>query len=227
MQISNNTLLMQLPGLLLIKDLNSTYLGGSMEMTKFFSYSSPEHLKGENDFTIKHNIAKYGEMFVETDNRLKKTGQPYNGCYIFPIDGIERAFIFKKSFLKNDQGNNIGIIALSLEINNLNVEKKIISSYQDNYHYRSVNQSASQHYLVNDDYPEVKFTKRESECLFYLLRGKSSTQIASILHISPRTVESYTEQIKQKMLCDNKSQLIEKAIEKGFINIIPPSIIKI
>jgi DNA-binding CsgD family transcriptional regulator len=56
------------------------------------------------------------------------------------------------------------------------------------------------------------------------MRGKSMKQIASILNLSVRTVESYFALIKLKLGCNNKSQIIEKAINSGFLHYIPDDI---
>ena len=41
--------------------------------------------------------------------------------------------------------------------------------------------------------------------------------IATILQLSPRTVETYVEQIKYKMGCSNKAEIIEQAIAKTML----------
>jgi DNA-binding CsgD family transcriptional regulator len=50
-------------------------------------------------------------------------------------------------------------------------------------------------------------------------------EIAKILNLSVRTVESYFMIIKLKLGCNNKSQIIEKAINSGFLYYIPEDII--
>ena len=70
-------------------------------------------------------------------------------------------------------------------------------------------------------YPGIRLSKRQSQCLYYVLRGKSAAAIAKILGLSPKTVEYYIDEIKNKMRCQNKSELIEKSIEKGYIEVNP------
>jgi DNA-binding CsgD family transcriptional regulator len=60
-------------------------------------------------------------------------------------------------------------------------------------------------------------SKRERECLFYLLHNKSAKEIARILKISFRTVEMHTSHIKEKLKCRNKSALFAQALEEGVI----------
>lgn len=67
----------------------------------------------------------------------------------------------------------------------------------------------------------VVLSKRQSECLYYLLRGKSAVSIAKLLGLSPKTVEYYIDEIKNKMVCNNKAEVIEKAIEMGYIEVNP------
>lgn len=57
------------------------------------------------------------------------------------------------------------------------------------------------------------FTLREVECISFLFKGKTAPQIADILNLSPRTVEYYIENIKNKLDCTSKSETIEKALE--------------
>lgn len=75
--------------------------------------------------------------------------------------------------------------------------------------------------LTNEKYNHYHLTKHESFCLFYLVRGNTAKLIAKKMNISFRTVETYLENIKIKLNCKNKSELIEKAIEEGFLTTIP------
>lgn len=62
----------------------------------------------------------------------------------------------------------------------------------------------------------VKFSKREYECLYYTVRGKSAKQIAFHLKISTRTVEEHLINIKNKLNVYSKNELIDKTIDWFF-----------
>ncbi|MFT3741397.1 MAG: LuxR C-terminal-related transcriptional regulator [Gammaproteobacteria bacterium] len=62
-------------------------------------------------------------------------------------------------------------------------------------------------------------SRREEECLFYLLQAKSIKSIANILNISPRTVEAHISNIKNKWKAFNKERIFEKANLYGYINV--------
>lgn len=59
---------------------------------------------------------------------------------------------------------------------------------------------------------KLGLTKRETECLLLLLEGKINKEIANLLKIGVRTVESYIDNIKKKLGCNNKSGIISKAV---------------
>lgn len=58
-----------------------------------------------------------------------------------------------------------------------------------------------------------KLTKRQSECLYHLVKGKTMKQIAAALNLSPKTIEHYLEIIKRKLNCYSRTELIEKALQ--------------
>ena len=51
---------------------------------------------------------------------------------------------------------------------------------------------------------------REEQCVRYLLEGMSNKQIAWQLQLSTRTIEFYLDNVKSKLSCKNKTQLIDK-----------------
>ncbi len=73
-------------------------------------------------------------------------------------------------------------------------------------------------YLVLDQKLEEKdknitLSVRETECLHYLSLGNSVKEIASILDLSPRTIESYLNNTKQKTDYYSRSKLVTNVVE--------------
>jgi len=64
-------------------------------------------------------------------------------------------------------------------------------------------------------------TVREREVLQLLAEGKSSRQIASLLNISLKTVETRRQQIMAKLNIDNMADLIKHAIREGLTSLEP------
>ncbi len=71
-----------------------------------------------------------------------------------------------------------------------------------------------------DAFTDIQLTKRESDCILQLLKGKSAREISEALGITKRTVEHYLENIKQKFNCLNKSELFAIAQELKNFNLL-------
>jgi len=69
-------------------------------------------------------------------------------------------------------------------------------------------------------YKNIALSERETQCLYYLLTGKSAASTAKLLGLSPKTVEYYIENVKLKMACNTREELIKKSIEKGYLVIL-------
>lgn len=62
----------------------------------------------------------------------------------------------------------------------------------------------------------TRLTKRELDYAYHLVLGKTNKEIAITLGLSPRTIEEYTNNIKQKMNCKNKAELIATLCKFSF-----------
>lgn len=119
----------------------------------------------------------------------------------------------------------IGISLYITDVTNCNlIDLSYFLVKSDNkYCYElSINRSS---YILDDSYLDAKLPLRQAQCLFFLLRGKPIKAIAKILCLSPRTIESYIENIKIRFNCSTKSELIDKAFERGYLNVLPRSLI--
>ena len=67
--------------------------------------------------------------------------------------------------------------------------------------------------------PHETLTPRQREVLQMVAEGKTNSEIAERLHISPRTVENHRAAVMQKLGIQNQTELIRHAIRHG---LIPP-----
>lgn len=71
---------------------------------------------------------------------------------------------------------------------------------------------------LSDDEPTGNpITRREAECLAWVARGKTDWEIAQILGISDRTVESHINNARQKTGADTRAQAIMEAWSRGWL----------
>lgn len=73
-------------------------------------------------------------------------------------------------------------------------------------------------YYIKGKFDKVYLTQHEKNCVHWCAQGKSSEEIAMILGISKKTIESRIYKIKEKLDCYKQSQLITIAIEQGIVN---------
>lgn len=79
--------------------------------------------------------------------------------------------------------------------------------------------SAKKFYLYNKEKNiTTPLGPREVECIIYILRGKTSKQIARMLDLSHRTIEFYIGRLRTKLYCHSKSDLIEKILSGQLVN---------
>ena len=64
-------------------------------------------------------------------------------------------------------------------------------------------------YSLKTPQGSIKLTKRELECLYCLSRGKTAKEIGRFLNISPRTVETYCTNLKNKTNYHNLSEFAD------------------
>ncbi len=74
-------------------------------------------------------------------------------------------------------------------------------------------------FLINQD-RELYLTNREAECMAYSLKGATAKQIAKMLNISYRTVQSHIQHVKEKLDCPNKAELDNMLIESNILDVI-------
>jgi LuxR family transcriptional regulator, quorum-sensing system regulator CciR len=64
----------------------------------------------------------------------------------------------------------------------------------------------------------ARFSDRERGCLIWVARGKSNSEIATILGISAETVHQYVKQARANYDAVTRSQLVAHALFSGTIS---------
>ena len=105
----------------------------------------------------------------------------------------------------------------------LNLESIRLSTYLKRAAHNYFEPSPLDADVIKSQFKEL--TVREAECLYYITNGCSAPKAGEILNRSPRTIEATITKLKAKFSCDSKTQLIEKSIQIGFMNIIPKSLL--
>jgi DNA-binding CsgD family transcriptional regulator len=145
------------------------------------------------------------------------------GLYCYNNDDW-KIILAEKYTLKDENNNAVALVSHISDLTHSNVVdiNKFISLTSNNKYSQLPKQQGG--YLIGHDSMQIPLSTRQSECLFFLVRGKTIKEIAQILRLSSRTVEIYVEQLKVKFGCQRKSDLIARSIASGYINNIPESL---
>lgn len=207
-------LIKQLPNRVTIKNIDSQYIYASDEGTDLVGYKRGCDLIGLSFENLKCPMAEYADVLHTQNNKFIKAicSKEYIaiGKYINNLIRTER--VIKKSIV-NAKKEVIGIYTFMSPFK--------LSNNLQNLLYTNKIKIDIPNFEVVSTLQEENLTKRETECLFFFLRGKTANEIAIILHRSLRTIQTHLENLKSKMHCDTKSQLFEYAIEKGYLYIAP------
>jgi DNA-binding CsgD family transcriptional regulator len=168
-----------------IKDKNGNYLSCSDEQAIAVGLAGKEELIGLNDFDVLAKPQALG--FKENDDKVIYAGKPLIVTEKFTLyDGTKMIATSIKTPLRTRLKKIIGIAGLSI----LQEDHSIITTIENPY----------------------SLTKRQLQCLYYVVKGFSQKEIACSLNISDRTVEHYMEAVKIKLDCYKRSDLIGKAL---------------
>ena len=63
--------------------------------------------------------------------------------------------------------------------------------------------------------PVEPLTAMEEKILKFVVEGKSNAEVATLLGLSPRTVETYRARLMRKIGVDNLPDLVKYAIRNG------------
>lgn len=205
-----------LPIIVCSKDVNGEYMEGNERQAMVVGLSNVHDLKGKTDFDFVDSQS--AGLLQQNDSRVWQSHKSY--CFIESYISTKTLHAGTYLSIKHPRYDRdskiIGIFGFSIEltassfINAFMAIAKNTDMMIPSQKILELHQS----YLTTKS-RDFKLTQRETECLCYLVRGKTAKSIAQLLKLSPRTVEYYLDNIKNKLGCRTKSQLIEWAIEKG------------
>ncbi len=189
-------------------------------------FDKTDDILGSKPDELRCRAAECADTFIKQNNQVMDERATLKIIDIHPYRNDEiKIFLTYKTPILDHNKNALGVICHANEItqhNLLNITSTLIEA-DKKYHYN--NNKNQRSYNISNKFEKSELTPREMECLFYLIRGKTAKKIALILSISPRTVESHIANIKAKLNCETKSDLIDKSIDNKFINYIPESIL--
>jgi DNA-binding CsgD family transcriptional regulator len=216
-------LLNQVPGSIGIKSVDSIYLAGNQYFAKVAGLKHGDDFIGRQDIDLELT-AHLADDYVAQDRYVIREQVIFRCLQLRRCaDKPYRMFYSVKRPYYDEHNQLIGVVAhgTSLDDSLLRSMAHLLGTTQSN-------KIVEQNLTILSDFStkDIAITPRESEVLFYLMRGKTVKEVALLLCVSARTVDSHLINLKNKFNCRTRSQLIELGIELGLYQVIPTSILQ-
>ena len=202
----------RLLGLYAKKDINSIITDCDEMFLHYSGAKSKDDVVGHTDFEFVWQ--EYAFLYRQHEIEVMD-GNEYSA--IIPIKDAKKStllFLHNKIRTINEKGKTNGLIVHAVEILNPDYHRLISTLTR-------INTKKNIILALEKNVQNIKLSARQKQCLFFLVYGKSAKIIARILNISHRTVETHIETLKVKFGCHSKSDLIDTAIDLGFLDVIP------
>lgn len=212
----------QIPEILLIENLSHQFVYANTYTAKLFGYQDLKEMQGIDAHSMRCPASESAESFIQQDQQVIQTQKPINLLDIHEYaDQQSRVLLTKKMpIFEGEKLKHILCHCREIDSKILRqISMKLLSLDQT-----ITGKTASASYDIV--HAKDNLSKREVEIMFFLLRGKTAPEIAEILFLSKRTIENHIANMKQKLQCHKKSEIIDHGINQGYLNMIPERLLQ-
>ena len=210
-----------------VKAVDSAYLYGNPCTAHLCGYADQQALLGDTDYELPCAAVKSAPLFLQQDREVIERHQPLRALDIQPYaNGEWHVFISDKIPLLDAQLQVSGVISHGVDITS---RRSLALSYllggltrQDRRAIRP--RIGANSYFIDQRRGQVDLSRQETDSLFLLLHGRSHKQIARVLNLTRRSVADQLANLKRKFEANSQADLLESAIQAGYLNQIPPSL---
>lgn len=215
----------------LLKNFSMTVLCNNLEFTKYcFSHDvndyalpyldskyriwnqifTPEFIRLIKDFGLVNCFEIMEKKTNHIDTFCFGTNLNYDSFITFCYENIDLLEKFIEYFLNKTESLLNDCIKKAVACPFVDVKKIEPINLLENFNF-SVNTDKKQEFLCDIGIINSKFglSDREIQCLKNIAKGKTAKEIARIMKISSRTVETHILNLKNKLKCYSKSNLAE------------------
>lgn len=213
--LHSQTLIDAFPGYFVLKDRNSVIISANQRLGEVVGFKDIRDYFGLTDYDIRSSAVECADHFVAQDQQVLSSEESVQFVDFSVQDDSIVAMLKTKAPWYNEKGELAGTAASAVTLHK-NIQADLIHLLTGDHDKTTLHTT----YQLRKSYPAFNLSRRESEVLFFLLRGQTAKQIAQVLCVSPRTIETHIESLKTKMNCSNKAMLIEKAIASNYNGIL-------
>ncbi|MDR3477928.1 MAG: LuxR C-terminal-related transcriptional regulator [Gammaproteobacteria bacterium] len=225
-EILSSPLLEQMPGWMFIKNIELKYTATTLRSALLCGFKTQEAKYGKTDYELKCKAAESAAFFQEQDKKVISSGQEISFLQLNQYaDNQTHVFLTKKIPLKNLHGNIVGVCGITEEISNAVAAQAIFKLVNlGKVAYGS--KANSKNFQINGSDVFNQLSVKESELVFYFIRGLTSKEIGLLMNLSLQAIEYDLEVVKSKLNCNSSNDLINYCLIHDVLNVIPQTILQ-
>lgn len=221
------TLFDSAPGCWGCKNENSSFMYANEAYGRLLGLTSHLDVIGRSDFDMPGKTVECAQDFQSQDKDVMRHRRARRIFDWHPYaDGNWQAHIFTKTPLIDHGGKVVGTIFHGEDLApfpDCQLLGALLSQLHNGGRHGTPNDQAS-YLITTSEASNPALSPRMREVLFFTVRGWSAKQIARVLALSPRTVESHIDALRRAFQVNNRTQLIEAAMAAGYFTSIPASL---
>lgn len=203
--------------ILVYKDKYSVYRDYNKNAQKLGSKIHSDNLIGLTD---KQLTPEFAEKYISFDQHAMATRRPFSVSE--KIAHSDFGFVNATADIcpvLDEQGDAVGVFIISYV--DVSLENQPFPFILDSL-YRGL----AYHFVKNDQYSlkipnnRVTLTRREMECVLYVMIGLDTKKIAQHMRLSPRTVDNMIAHLKEKLSMPFRQDIAEAVIKHHWLNLL-------
>lgn len=214
----------QIPGIWCEVDQNSRYTYVNADYCQLVGVNDMDYLIGKTVADLPCDASECAELFWQEDRLVIDSHHQQRFLNVCRLANNEWKVI---QLIKSPvciAPTQIDRILFNIQVQYDNQMQDVAVKLAKAINAQSPNIIASQMSVTINTMSAQTLAKKEHECLFYLIHGKTYKEIAAIQQVTERTIIDHTERLKFKLGVSKKSELISKAIALGLNQQIPQSL---
>lgn len=190
------------------KDTNYKYIFCNEHFAEAAGLDSPAQIIGKSDMQLPWR--KFAEYYQVDDYGVLQGNVRVNEAIeTDTVTNVKEVLVTESKFF-NSNMQCIGVAGSGFDITGKQLVKKA-------GHY---DQIKNRYYFDCEHFGGTYLTAQEVTVFKCILLGYSARQTAEKIKLSPKTVESYIENIRTKLQAKNKGEIIATAIQFGLTHIL-------
>lgn len=175
-------------------------------LAKYYGVDSIDAILGQNAYNL---LPEKEVNLIMSNDTTVINGKPIP--YLFYETCINNECMSIKTQLLDSCNNIVGVGAINFYFYQT-VFKDIVTLINELFFLTPITSSVK-HIYVSNIHQFDRLTPRERDCVNCLSQGKTCKEIARRFNISYRTVEKHVENVKNKLKCYRRSDIVSKIFE--------------